>query len=498
MELREKYSPNKLLLPNLCLVIAVICLFVFLPYSANAAICKDDNGASVGSADNLSVSIVYCVKKSFHDATVGAIGSGGYLGGLKTLLAPYTYSLLTFALSLFGIKLITNGVEDLQKEGGTIIFKIAIILYLISNAENYYQSCIDAMGELISWVSNGFASITSTCSSPTLPSGADIGEYKVWQEFDCMFQALFGLSTNPNFMFSSLLVVVGAALLSGTLGVAIVPILIFESKYTTDIFWKWVGLITSTIFQPLFLIAFLSFVVSVEDAFIEGGADSTPAIMSDCNVEQSLNGKVVAQGSGICSFKQLWLGNKNVNSQSLTDVNIKDKTEIGDSGGQIITCDPQGKSNSNSSVLSSVTTGIKGALDSAGQTIASAAGFTISGYTKIRDGQLSLKQLFVTLSAFTIVSFMMRNLMNVIPQMAQHITVSVGIGLLQKAQVPMESVVASAVKGLGDSMYGNSKYKDKDGKQKTRRGLGGVKAVFNPSNIYESAKSAGSYMRKHW
>ena len=528
------FVKNSLRLLRLCLAMTILCL---LPLSANAEICKDSNGAPVGGADSLSVSIIYCVKQSFHDATVGKDGNSGYLGAITTFLKPYTYSAMAVALTLFGIKLLTNGVEDPLKEGGMILLKISLILYLIAMASSHYQSCTDAMSELISWVSSGFSTVTRSCVSPALPSDASAKEYLVWQEFDCMFQAIFGLSTDPKFIASSLLVALGAALLSGTLGVAvimigicsfvallltlaralylvllayftlafmfiltplIVPILIFESKYTTDIFWKWVGLITSTIFQPLFLIAFMSFAVMVEDSFIEGNIADTNG-QPLCILSQTTNNETTQDGSGLCSFKQLWLKKVDVSAGKLTDQTIQTKIEIGSTGGQVVSGDPQAKSSNGSSVLGTITNKLKNAWDATGQAIASAAGFVISGYTKIRDGQLSLKQLFVTLLAFTIVSLIMRNLMEVIPHMAQSITVSVGIGLLKQAQVPMEGVIASAVKGLGDSMYANSKYKDKDGKEKTKRGLSGVGGLLSiRSNLGGSAKQVGSYMRKHW
>ncbi|MEI6730150.1 MAG: hypothetical protein WCL30_02735, partial [Pseudomonadota bacterium] len=185
--------------------------FIFCD-NADAAICKDEVGQEV---QGFSVAIVYCVQKSMSDAVLGTNGGIGYLPKIIKLLSPYTYAAITLALCFYGIKLSTLNVKDMLQEGSMVLFKIAIVLFLLQSLAGdtvypggLYTWAFEASNVLVSFVNTGFKHATASCASkPPLPSGVDADSFATWQAFDCMFSSLAGVATNSSVIMGSLITI---------------------------------------------------------------------------------------------------------------------------------------------------------------------------------------------------------------------------------------------------------------------------------------------------
>jgi type IV secretion system protein VirB6 len=320
-----------------------ICFFAT---QANAIPCKDSNNQNV-NVQGFSTALVYCVKNSIQNAITRTNGTEGYLPTFSKFMNSFMWAAVMLTIGLFGVKLVTMGVDQVLKEGAELIFRIAIVATLVLGASYFYVTALQIMGVLIGFVSGGFAGAGDipTCSFggagtllSSLPADAKPTEFLAWVKVDCMMQGMIGLSTNPATIMLGMAFIIGAALFSGTFGIAVViaavialitalitigraiyvfilsyfvvgllmvmtplfaPLLLFDNGYTREFFWKWVSQILSYMLQPMFLIAFLSFAVMVQDQFINKNiAGCVPETFGAGGVPSSL-------GSGICSFKDL-------------------------------------------------------------------------------------------------------------------------------------------------------------------------------------------------
>ncbi len=299
----------------------------YAPDARAASICKDSAGNDV---QGFTVALAFCIRSTITDALTGShitniipSTSTGYLTQIIQFLNPYKWAAITLAFTLYGVKLMTVSVEKLLEESATLLFKTAFVLFLIDNlgaagqtliyssqaGNGLYGLAVDFAGELVSFVSTGFAGVMNGCTPPPLPVGANPVEYIPWQAFDCLFNQMLGGAASSTYAASVIMLVIVAALFTGTLGIyvligaltlfimallilmravytvllsyfvlalliaigpLIVPILIFDSKFTKEIFWKWISLIFNTMLQPLFIVGFLSFFLMVDFQFIGG------------------------------------------------------------------------------------------------------------------------------------------------------------------------------------------------------------------------------------
>ena len=455
----------------LSLIMTLLLFLVAAPQNAQAAICQDNNNQEV---TGFTTAVVYCVKNTIKNAILGDVNKGttGYLKPIVTFLLPYLWAAVMLSVVMMGIKLATLGVEEVLRETMELVSRIAIAVYLIYNAGYLYDASLSIMGELVSIVSTGFINVAngdvgqSACFTQAqngLPQDAVKSEYVPWVGIDCMANALLGVATGPVVVTTSLVVIIGAALFSGTLGLAVIimaimaigifllaimravyvfilsyfilamlivitpliaPLLIFENGYTREFFWKWVELILSTIIQPMFIIGFLSFMVMVENVFVNGTDQDLP----NCKLETFSGLSDSTQNEGICSFKQI-LNGKDPKSYTNSRGKIGAATPIND---------PQTHSKDGNFFQTIIAKGAE-ALNQVGQAMAD---IVLKGFTRLFN--FPLKSLFITLVTFCVVTWVMRVLLGVIPDMAKEVTGSLAVALSRMAEVPLESAMRSA------------------------------------------------------
>jgi type IV secretory pathway VirB6-like protein len=365
------------------------------------------------------------------------------------------------------------------------------------------------MGEMITWVNQGFSMVVPSCN-PVIPTGANADEYKVWGEFDCMFATMFNTAAGPGGVVVGIIAMAGAAIFSAPVGVAIlmmaitlfvqifmtlckaiytlllsylvlallcviaplfIPLLVFDNGFTRDVFWKWVGMVCSTCFQPLFMIGFLSFFVMVEDSFIDGP-------LPTCN----------SSYTSACSFKEILTncGASATGNNCITDgplfnlaYNIKWKPKCGCGSSAYPwnwPCIAWCKAVHLFSDL------VNWAIHIAEKIVNSLIGMLIK-VPKLIIGVIM--KLFISFTAFVFITFILVELLEVIPHMAREMTLSVGAAFFQLAQVPLQGIVANATKGLGDGMQAAAK-------QVSMKGPGGMKGALQKVSGVTGAKNMGA------
>ncbi len=506
------------------------------------------NVTSTMSSLGFSVGLVYCVKLTIYQATFT------YIKSLSAALLSYRFLAITIVLVMFGIKLMTVSVKDLTKEGLGLFIRIAVMLFLVDNASYLYIALTDGMGQMIGWVSAGFNTVAS-CQPPTNTGTvtADVwaqlyapqGEYAVWQIYDCLFKSIAGAATSTPVILTSLLIIVAAAIFTSTIGIILVlmgitalvsvflmllrslymvllayitlsflciltpliaPLLLFEKKEVRGIFDKWIELIVSTIFQPIFVIGFLCFATMALDMFIDGNMRNltsggapvctvpTQAISLDANnncVYTAIPTDGSGDGSGVCSFTDL------LNPKGYTDTPVASCTPPTSCVPSVNPCpcpsqkqllmqcaleqnatlwtwsiggDPQGRSDDNNPVdldsegfWASVVNTASGAvtrvyhrvksavINGVNRVLSAMASLAFGGVTRLRLG-VPIRQLCMTLLAFFITARVMWRLIDTIPEMARTITGSVGLELAKEARIPLESAIIAGLQGAGESM----------------------------------------------
>ena len=251
-----------------------------------------------------------------------------YITGLQGFLLIYLGSAAMVAFAVFGFKLMNSSIQEPVKDVSFMLLRLMVGTFFFFKSADIYNWIAGTlpnndgiMNQAIGWVTNGtgFGSwgsltsggaggsggsiVASSCIVQTPP--ANYEGVRVWQSFDCMFAKIFGAidpstTTGANTLGTSLLVIIGAAFFSGTLGVTvaslgilafftalllvfrglflvllaylclgfltifgplIAPLVFFDSKFLTEKFKRWLGLILSTMFQPVFVIGFLAMAI---------------------------------------------------------------------------------------------------------------------------------------------------------------------------------------------------------------------------------------------
>lgn len=496
-----------------------------------------------GSTTGITVSVIYCTRAIITDALTGShlsgllnMQNGGFLGVIVKLLAPYEWAAITLAVTLYGVKLVTMEVREVLKESASLLFRVVLVVYMIAslNSAQFYHSgtgdglygaLADGMGELVAIVSTAFKQTIPGCN-PAIPVGANVSEYKVWGEFDCMFSTMFNLSA-PGAVGVGIIAMAGAALFSAPVGVAIlmmaitlfvqifltlsraiytlllsylllalltiiapllIPLLVFDNGFTRDVFWKWVGMVCSTIFQPLFMIGFLAFFVMVEDQFIDGN-------LASCQLGKG-------GYASACSFKQIMnycgangTSNPCIQFGPLFNLHFNVKINVNCSCGSawnpinwpcIAAC----------KLIKLITDVINWAINLALK-IFNWLQRMIIQVPKIVH--IPIMTLLLSFVSFVFITYLLRDLLEVIPHLSREMTLSVGVGIFQLAQVPLEGIIAHAVKGMGDSMQlaaGQAAMNSPTGMKGMMHRISGITSVKNmssmPGIVGKGLKGAGS------
>jgi type IV secretory pathway VirB6-like protein len=210
-------------------------------------------------------------------------------------------------------------------------------------------------------------------------------------------------------------------------------------------FDRWLGLIMSTIFQPMFIMGFLAFAIQIEDAFIDGNSTSNSAL-SSCVLpsfdSQSL-GTMTNTGSGSCSLAQEIPLNQ-TNMTAIFEPNATRATVA-------IPSDPQLQSDNGQAVnVTANAPNIKSnVVGGANQMLAAAPNIALPNHTRIKP-TVPVLPIAETMLIFALVSYIMWELMDTIPEMARSITFSVGVGFRNS----MDPVNQAVVGGLSGAQHG--------------------------------------------
>jgi|GEM_PF-990327 len=497
--------------------IVLVCLLIAFPlHQANAqfnplpqpqfALCQDESGAAV---QGLTVSIIYCVRERIIDAVNGKNGQPGYIAKVTTLMKPFMWAAITLAITLYGVKLVNMGVQKFQKETFELAFRIAIVLYLVSNAGSFFLQAGSIMGELIALVSGGLntllqggATVCSTSPLPALPAGSMQDEYIVWEYFDCIFRTLLG-AVNVSNALGGLVIVLAASLFAGAWGIAIImigitavialmlsmfrsiyiyllsfimigllmtltpmmaPLLVFDNGYTREMFWKWVEMIVATLFEPMIITGFLLFSIFVQNQFVNG--EST--VFPNCVPETfSMGGTVTTDNnSGLCSFKQIFDA---ANPADHLDKNTSlfEHSIVGQQAAAQLECNGDWGCQAQNTVA----TGVANAKNAAANAIQQVSDFASKFVIHVTAlFNFPYKSMLKTLVCFLIVVIACRKVVDVAPEMARAITGMAGLAISEVAQVPFEAATARAVKAGGTAA--NAKTRNKRGVKNQAQGIG--------------------------
>jgi hypothetical protein len=523
----QKWQPKGKVMNIGKIFIFTACFLLFniflLATEAKALACRDGNNNDI-NVEGFSTAIVYCVKNSIKNAITRANGTEGYLPEFAKFATPFMWAGVMLAISLFGVKLVTMGVDQVLKESMELVFRIAIVASLVLGASYYYTQALNIMGVLIGFVATGFVNVAPPdCTFGTLPPDANATEFLAWQKIDCMIQGMIGLSTDPKTIVMGMGFIIAVSLLSGTFGIAVAiagltalilvimtiaraiyifilsyfvvglllvmtplfaPMLLFDNGYTRKFFWNWVSGILSYILQPMFLIAFLSFAVMVQDKFINGSfkEGSPGATAPYCKPETFSTGGDSVNGSGVCSFRDLLAPGEDPKNYTSSTKELNTTSVIDD---------PTRDQNWGERLVSWGTDQLNKLKNALGS-------WAIKGFTSITT--FPLKSFFVTLIAFIIITWVMKDLLNTVPRLAQRITGGLSNGLFQQADVPFEQAAQNAM-GAGKAsarQYASGARGDKKGLDKIKpEGIQGLKNAGGGalSGVKQAAQSLANSAR---
>jgi hypothetical protein len=441
---------------------------------------------------------IYCMKVALSKATLGDPSGtpAGYIKNLRNNLAYFRYLAIALAVTLFGMNVATLQVHELTKEAMTLIFKIAIVMYLITNTELIYTALTGTIDQIIGYVTNVFTfdHLPSASCTVVFPASAfaasnppsALQPYAIWNAFDCMLESLLGAAkADPTKVLVSAVAVIAAAAFTSILGLGIAvfaittfiyliltaaraiylvflsyitlsfllsltpliaPLLLFRGDTPQGIFQKWTQKILSSIFQPIIVIAFISLTVMSVDMFVEGGTrtDFLP-LVAGCETPPAVAlGSPIAYKPGcIYSFRQLF-SEALIRSNQIFEPNATLFS-------QAVIGDPQAHSQDGHWWDPALSWGktilIKG-IDWVAQT--SGGILSLPGFTRLSSAFSStLEQLLLTLAVCLIITLTMRSLFETtIPNMAMAITQGMGIALATSSQIPFESFINSRVEKL--------------------------------------------------
>lgn len=243
--------------------------------------------------------IIPCLQKMVVNATEK----------LVTAFYPWVSSAITAAVTLaviiFGILMMTQAVERLQRDSFVFAVKVVVVIMITQNMMPLLTMFYDIQNGLIEIVT-GFSGFFTGLKCPVLPSNL-FGIYSVWFRADCILNIIIGLGA-PKTLANGLLAFFASSLFTGGLmvGVALVgfymcfniimglltatrvylacvlglglmiivggifiPLMLF--KNTMNYYKKWGKTVVGLTVQPMVVFAFLNIMISAFDNAIYSG-----------------------------------------------------------------------------------------------------------------------------------------------------------------------------------------------------------------------------------
>lgn len=276
----------------------------------------DANGNPVVSG--LVSRIVICV----HDTMLWAVES--FLVPLAGAMSGSIAAACVLAVALFGLKIITGGVQRITAEGVQFGIKLAAVIIFTANFANYFPSIIAVMDYLVQTASSyfifsqqNFDCLATSGTKGVDPYSAALGEkyfsISPWVSIDCVLDRLIGgiMPAAPgttDTLASGVLGFLVGCIFSGPAGFALflagiaflfvillalfkamymylicfiglcflaclsplfIPLILF--KVTHQYFEKWLRMLIGLILQPMFMFAYLSLLLAALDIVIFSG-----------------------------------------------------------------------------------------------------------------------------------------------------------------------------------------------------------------------------------
>lgn len=275
--------------------------------------CMTDTTASTVAPNYPKGLIPYVTYKGLKDS------------GLKTVFSQIIIAFLTLAVAIFGMRVTLGHVSNLKTESIYLLFKIAGVMYFVSNAPDLYISMIKSTTQLTDAITktstplrasigNGITNFWNQCTVKPVdgtPLGtAPTDTAQMWGMWDCMLNYLIGFAGNNTLLvgilgFASLLMyamptgifimilimyAVGSIIklfmmfmqtyllcilalsFMFVIGFMFVPLIVFRGTYT--FFLKWVNMCFSFILTPMMMMGFMTMCLVMFDVVLFTGDNS--------------------------------------------------------------------------------------------------------------------------------------------------------------------------------------------------------------------------------
>ncbi len=290
-------------------------VYAFFMTGNAEAVLFDDMAAVCDPAYERYQGMVKRVVNCIQDSVLW--GTMQYFGGIYAYLANTIYAFLTLAVTIYGVMMVSQSVENISRDTFVLGAKIATVVGLLEMLPWMYISLVDIMEGLVALVVqfgvSGYGFISC-------PFGSGMFD-DVWWRVDCMLDSLIGIgnmyegleipgvsteglsrgllnffvTSAPGSALGLILMVVGMIFiftlvmsiaraaqvyLLAFIGISflmvisplMIPLLVM--KTTKQYFDKWTKIMMSFILQPVILIAFLNFSLIALDIVLVSGENS--------------------------------------------------------------------------------------------------------------------------------------------------------------------------------------------------------------------------------
>lgn len=222
-----------------------------------------------------------------------------HIPGFKALVKTF----LTFAVVLYGLRVLMGKVDQLKSETFVLLFKIAGMVYFLDQAPMFYKWALVIMQQLNDAISDAAISLNGN----GFCNGANAGSDRLWDRWDCIFLIvmigsggvgigamllllLVTAGTGILIVFAAIYFIVGLlfavarfihiylmAVLSLSfifcLGYLFVPLIVFKGM-AQKLFVKWLNLIIAYMLIPLVTLGFMGMMLVALDVATFSGTYS--------------------------------------------------------------------------------------------------------------------------------------------------------------------------------------------------------------------------------
>jgi hypothetical protein len=222
-----------------------------------------------------------------------------HIPGFKALVKTF----LTFAVVLYGLRVLMGKVDELKMETFVLLFKVAGMVYFLDQAPMFYKWALVIMQQLNDGISDAAVSLNGA----GFCNGANAGSDRLWDRWDCIFLIvmigsggvgigamllllLVTAGTGILIVFAAIYFIVGLlfavarfihiylmAVLSLSfifcLGYLFVPLIVFKGT-AQKLFIKWLNLLIAYMLIPVITLGFMGMMLVALDVATFSGTYS--------------------------------------------------------------------------------------------------------------------------------------------------------------------------------------------------------------------------------